>query len=555
MRYKKHRNPSLGVERLGQDDSGKLLDELRKSQREEVPVPLSIKKLLEEDTAMELLPYADASVDAALANDERTGSPLAETWAADSEEETADVPAVQSFIGGTEDTILPHPPLLPDTFEVGRATEVHGPSHLSANLVDDEYALTQYVKSLIPMVLIDGRLHLFREPCFRPLDDRELLTEIKAALPVEIRSKVPMPRLKRVLEQLRTEQDLERDLDRVAYDPCEIVFSNGVYNVKTREKRAGVPADLFVGANGTAFRPKRGKEGPNADAFFYEASSGDKEIEALMWTALGAMFSTEAKFKAFFYLYGPPDTGKSLFGKLCLRLIGAENCANILLHEIDAKYHGAELRGKLANISLDQPSVVIKNIGVFKQLTSGGSDVVTVEKKFGTIDRLDSRFVKFMFAGNQLPRLREYDEAFWSRMVLIPFEHQIPREQRDPNMLEKLLREKDYLIRKALKHYAKFLERGMRFPACRRAEELKCGVSITSPTDRVRQFVAACCELDTEARTLTRDLFARFYEFCREHGYHSGSEKAFSSCLKNELGFEPYRYASQRGYIGLRIAE
>lgn len=427
-----------------------------------------------------------------------------------------------------------------------------------ASLLDNEYALAQYVKKLIPMAIIGGHLHLFQTPCFRALDDTEIQTEIKAALPTNIRSEVTMACLKRVVNQLKTEKDLQIDLNAVRYDPHDFVFANGVYNIETQQMREGRPADYFIAANATEFHPKRGKNSQYKDVvdrFFAEASGGDREIEALMWTTIGAMLSTEARFKAFFYLYGPPDTGKSLFGKLIMRLIGQENCGNIQLHEIDAKYHGAELRGKLANINLDQPSVVIKNIGVFKQLTSGGSDVITVEKKFGSIERLDSRFVKFLFAGNHLPRLREYDEAFWSRMVLIPFEHQVPRDKRDPDLIEQLLKGADYIIRKSLKFYAKFLERGMIFPPCQRAEELKFGAESTSPVDRVRQFVAECCELEAEARTLTRDLFDRFYAFCRDHGYHPGSEKAFSSCLKNELGLEPYRYASQRGYCGLRISE
>lgn len=426
------------------------------------------------------------------------------------------------------------------------------------SLLDNEYALAQYVKKLIPMAIIGGHLYLFQAPCFRALDDTEIQTEIKAALPTNIRSEVTMACLKRVVNQLKTEKDLQIDLNAVRYNPHDVVFANGVYNIEAQQLREGRPADCFIAANATEFHSKKGKNNQykdDVDRFFAEATGGDHEIEALMWTTVGAMLSTEARFKAFFYLYGPPDTGKSLFGKLIMRLIGQENCGNIQLHEIDAKYHGAELRGKLANINLDQPSVVIKNIGVFKQLTSGGSDVITVEKKFGSIERLDSRFVKFLFAGNHLPRLREYDEAFWSRMVLIPFEHQVPRDKRDPDLIEHLVKGSDYIIRKALKYYAKFLQRGMVFPPCQRAEELKFGVESTSPVDRVRQFVAECCELDAEARTLTRDLFDRFYAFCGDHGYHPGSEKAFSSCLKNELGLEPYRYASQRGYCGLRISE
>ena len=116
--------------------------------------------------------------------------------------------------------------------------------------------------------------------------------------------------------------------------------------------------------------------------------------------------------------------------------------------------------------------IIIKDIGLFKQLTSGGSDVVTAEKKFGALGRPESRFIKFLFAGNHLPRLRETDDAFWSRMVLVPFENQIKREERDPDLLDKLLKRSDYIIGRALKHYRKFLDDNMRFPACHRSEEL-----------------------------------------------------------------------------------
>ena len=289
------------------------------------------------------------------------------------------------------------------------------------------------------------------------------------------------------------------------------------------------------------------------DDFFEQASGGDKEIERLIWTTLGVMLSTEAKFKAFFYLFGPPDTGKSLFGTLVTRLIGAENCANILLNEVDAKYHGAELRGKLANISLDQPSVVIRNIGVFKQLTSGGSDVVTVEKKFGPVERLESRFIKFLFAGNHLPRLRENDDAFWTRMVLVPFENKVEKEDRDPDLLEKLLDRSDYIILRALKHDKAFLDNNMRFPACRRSEELKNGYIPVSPNEKVRMFVDECCELVPDAQAMTQELYACYCGFCQSNGYSAETIKAFSTILKREVPLDTFRQNSQRGYRGIRI--
>lgn len=464
--------------------------------------------------------------------------------------------------------VLPDEPDLPDLFGDDEQNQSpvasiikHPPMvQASASLLENEYAFTQYIKGLIPMAIVDERLYLFQAPCYRLLSDQAIITEIKAALQQDLRRDVAMSFLKRTITQLKTEKDLQIDLHDVEYDPYDVIFADGIYNVKDQTMRDGRPADYYITANAVKFRPKKYKrikanvaERAVVDDFFEQASGGDKEIERLIWTTLGVMLSTEAKFKAFFYLYGPPDTGKSLFGTLVTRLIGTENCANIMLNEVGAKYHCAELQGKLANISLDQPSVIIKDIGLFKQLTSGGSDVVTAEKKFGALGRLESRFIKFLFAGNHLPRLRETDDAFWSRMVLVPFENQIKREERDPDLLDKLLKRSDYIIGRALKHYRKFLDDNMRFPACHRSEELKNGFVPVSSNEKVRMFVDECCEFVPNAQATTHELFESYCNFCRQNGYSSGTLKAFSLILKNEFPLETFRANSQRGYRGIRM--
>ena len=107
-----------------------------------------------------------------------------------------------------------------------KASVSAAPIAAPVSLLDNEYALAQYVKKLIPMALIGGHLYLFQPPCFRALDDTEIQTEIKAALPTNIRSEVTMACLKRVVNQLKTEKDLQVDLGTVHYDPYDFVFAN-----------------------------------------------------------------------------------------------------------------------------------------------------------------------------------------------------------------------------------------------------------------------------------------------------------------------------------------
>lgn len=85
--------------------------------------------------------------------------------------------------------------------------------------------------------------------------------------------------LKRAITQLKTEKDLRIDIDDVDYDPYDVIFANGIYNVKTGQMRDGCPMDCYIAANAVKFRPKKGKkikfndtERAVVDDFFTQAS-------------------------------------------------------------------------------------------------------------------------------------------------------------------------------------------------------------------------------------------------------------------------------------------
>ena len=52
-----------------------------------------------------------------------------------------------------------------------KASVSAAPIAAPVSLLENEYALAQYVKKLIPMAIIGGHLYLFQPPCFRALDD------------------------------------------------------------------------------------------------------------------------------------------------------------------------------------------------------------------------------------------------------------------------------------------------------------------------------------------------------------------------------------------------
>jgi len=98
-----------------------------------------------------------------------------------------------------------------------------------------------------------------------------------------------------------------------------------------------------------------------------------------------------------------------------------------------------------------------------------------------------------------------------------------------------------------------FLDNNMRFPACRRSEELKNGYIPVSPNEKVRMFVDECCELVPDAQAMTQELYACYCGFCQSNGYSAETIKAFSTILKREVPLDTFRQNSQRGYRGIRM--
>ena len=183
---------------------------------------------------------------------------------------------------------MPDAPDMPDTVEKEETPVLNSQirpqvGRASVDLLESEYAFTQYVKKLIPMAIVGGRLYLFQAPCYRLLSDQEILTEIKAALPRDLRKDISMAFLKRAITQLKTEKDLQIDLEEINYNPYDVIFANGIYNVQTGHMRDGCPTDCYIAANAAKFRPKKGKKIKSNDAeravvddFFEQASGGDK---------------------------------------------------------------------------------------------------------------------------------------------------------------------------------------------------------------------------------------------------------------------------------------
>lgn len=360
-----------------------------------------------------------------------------------------------------------------DTKKNDKHRQSEGGSSKIQSSAFDEFTVAQEMMDIFSFVYCGGSLYVFTNPGYEILDDNALIAKLKAAAPHSLKSQKPSF-WSNVIKHIKTTEDIHISLDEVSHPVDEVVFQNGCFNVWTKKFRDATPEDYIAVYNHISYDKKNSHEGTVTEAFFDYISGGDEEIKELAWSTLGAIIAPHSKFKKFFVLYGSPDSGKSVFGSLCEYLVGKENCSHIPLPDLCGKYSAAQLHGKMLNTSFDTPACTLSKLGNLKMLTSGGADIIEAEKKYGTHKKIRSDQIKLMFASNNALRIdpRENIKSFRNRIILLPFLISVAPEDRDPNLIFRLMEEKDYIIRKALKAYKKLLKNNYQFPFCKRSEEL-----------------------------------------------------------------------------------
>ena len=105
------------------------------------------------------------------------------------------------------------------------------------------------------------------------------------------------------------------------------------------------------------------------------------------------------------------------------------------------------------------------------------------------------------------------DQAFVRRLVTIPYPYSIPKEQQDPMILQKLLREKDAVATEAFRYYLRLKANNYQFTGHDRFDQLQ--TILTSPVNTeynaVRDFSQTYCDFtDQSAFTTSQELFEAF---------------------------------------------
>lgn len=166
-----------------------------------------------------------------------------------------------------------------------------------------------------------------------------------------------------------------------------------------------------------------------------------KALQEVAGLAISNIYGHKTK-KAVF-LYSPVgNTGKSQFLGLLGHLIGQENITSIPLQNMNEdKGRFAFANAGLVRLIMngDQSKADIKDSSIFKSVTGG--DAIKVEAKGKDIKALVFKGL-VVIACNDLPYIADdKGEHIYRRMYIVPCTHTIEEKERDPNILDKMIKE------------------------------------------------------------------------------------------------------------------
>ena len=290
-----------------------------------------------------------------------------------------------------------------------------------------------------------------------------------------------------------------------------VPLKNCYYSIKEKKFHQYTPAKIFLSKINTEYN----ENAPTPTTFlqFLEDITEKNEQKKEMILDMMAYCLYRANpHEQMFLLVGSGSNGKSTLLKLLEDILGKENIASRPLHDLaENRFATADLEGKFANIVYELKSQDIREFDKIKALVSG--DTITAERKFQQSFQFRN-FAKLIFATNVVPAILDESDAVYRRMVMIEFTACFEKEKKDVKMLEKLLKEKEGILKMLIERLDKVIENGVRYET-----------DVEKIRDRYKSYATSWekfIDEYVEENSVTECVFAKdFYEayldFCKEN--------------------------------------
>ena len=284
--------------------------------------------------------------------------------------------------------------------------------------------------------------------------------------------------------------------------------------------------------------------------FLDEIFEGDQEVIDYVQKALGYTLTASIKEQVMFILHGKGRNGKSVFVETVSKILG-DYSTNIQADTIMVQKN----KGVNSDIARLQNSRMVTSSepnegfrfdeGLIKQLTGG--DRVTARFLYGKEFEFNPKF-KLWVSTNHKPIIRGTDDGIWRRLVLIPFNLQIPKEQIDKELPNKLMRESSAILNWMVEGAYKWMQEGLIVPE----KIANASKGYRHEMDVIEQFLEEEYEVteDPEDVVKANDIYLEYKDWAKDAEAFLMNKNTFG--MKMSEKFKRVRRKYGNVYLGLK---
>jgi putative DNA primase/helicase len=242
-------------------------------------------------------------------------------------------------------------------------------------------------------------------------------------------------RIEAMVALARSEPGIPAQPAELDADPWLLNVLNGTLDLRTGELRPHHRKDLITKIAPVVYDPDA--QHPTWDRFLHDSTDGDQRLADFLARAVGYSLTGSTAEEVLFFVHGPAAAGKSTFIDAVEATLGDYSKRSDFETFLARQSVGgprpdiARLIGArfVNSVEVDDGAKLAE--GLVKTLTGG--DMVTARFLYGDDFEFRPQF-KLWLAANHAPRVHHGDQALWRRILRIPFDKQVPLEERDPQL-------------------------------------------------------------------------------------------------------------------------
>jgi putative DNA primase/helicase len=256
----------------------------------------------------------------------------------------------------------------------------------------------------------------------------------------------------------------------------------------------------------------------------------EMDKQAVLSEFLGYVFVPQShlKLEKALFLYGSGANGKSVFYEIMKALLGPHNTSEFTLQSLtDANgYNRAMIADKLVNYASEISGKLEST--KFKSLSSG--EPMEARLPYGQ-PMIIENYAKLIFNTNELPKDVEFNNAFFRRFIIIPFEVTIPEEEQNKTLHKEIIKDE---LPGVFNWVLDGLKRLLNQKGFSQSSSIdKALEEFRTESDTVKRFLdEEGYKPDPEKKILLKELFQEYRSFALEDGNRLLSKQNFRKRLE-----------------------